>query len=734
VSEGKKNVKRAVNAKIKITGMVLLLIVLFLFLAVRLTVIAVVDHKKYSELATSQQVRDMEITPKRGTIYDTNMNVLAESAVCWTVAISPDDIGDDAEKVAEFLGELLDIDSESIVEKSKEGGKYSRIMRKVDEPTAAKIREFAKTEKIGGIILEEDSKRYYPYGNFASHILGFVGTDNYGLAGLEASYNSVLSGTSGRIITAQNAVGSEMYYQYESVYNPVEGQNLVLTIDEVIQHYLESALETAVKEHHVANRATGIIMDVNTGAILGMATKGDFDPNNPFEIIDPVVLERLEKIENEEEREKAYYAEQEKQWNNKAIGEIYEPGSVYKVITAATALETNSVSMDSTFYCGGSIEVIEGTTMYCAIMAHGMQTFPECLVNSCNPGFIQIGQRIGRQNFWEYFKAFGFSEKTGIDLPGETDSVYYTADQMGIVELASVSYGQSNSITPIQMITAFSATVNGGYLVTPHVVRQIIDNDGNVIENIGGEIKRQVISRETSDRMRLMLEDVVTGFGSRNAYVSGFRIGGKSGTSQKLSSENERAFVASFCVFAPVDDPQIACLVLLDEANSYSIYGTALVGPVVANIMSNTLPYLGVEPSYTEEELLTVDVGVPNVVGMSLTMAYDQMQKKGLKFEVVGDGTSVTEQSPKGGFAAPRGTVVYLYTGDETPQFVDMPDLSNMSPSNAVSTLKSYGLNVRMTGPDNSGSIVVYQSHDPGEKVLTGTVITIEVVDSTGRD
>ena len=720
----------------------IIFVVLFGALIVRLAVISVGGHEKYSGLAISQQVRDRTIQPKRGSIYDRNMNILAESAACWTVTLSPMEIKPSKYVVlAEGLSEMLEVDYDFIYDKFSEKSYYSVVKRKVDEPVVKIIKEFLDREGISGVYFEEDTKRYYPNGVMASHILGFTGTENYGLAGVEAYYNGYLSGTAGRLITAENARSFEMYYDNRTEYAAKEGYSLVLTIDRVAQHYLESALESAVREHNVQNGATGILMDVNTGAIVAMATKGQggsYDPNDPFTLIDPRDMDALSIMTSEQEAAKYLYEAQVRQWTNKAVTELYEPGSVFKVVTASTALETHSSTLEDTYYCGRAHKVTEEVTMYCAITAHGWETFSECLINSCNPGFIQIGQQIGKTRFYSYFKGFGFADLTGIDLPGEAESIFYTGDRMGIVELASASYGQSNSITPIQMITAFSAVVNGGYLVKPHIVEQIIDIEGNTIETFGNPVKRQVISEETSAVMRSILSEIINP--QNSAFVAGYSLGGKSGTAEKLSAQAEspdgqRTFIASFCIFAPAENPQYALLVMLDEARSYTIYGTSLVGPVCAKIMSDVLPYLGIDPVFSEEELARTDVGVPSLDGSLVSVAFSELQKRGLDYEVIGEGTNVTLTTPQVGFAVPRGSVIYLYTDPEAVErYVTVPDVKGESVESAFSIMRKAGLNMRIGGATEGWLVANIQSIAAGEEVAAGTVINVDFITYSTSD
>jgi len=476
----------------------------FCLLVIKLAQISIIEHDRYSKLAINQQLRDTTINAPRGKIYDANMNVLATSATAWEVALSPMDIKtDDYETIANGLSEILDVDYQKILDKCSEKSYYSIVKRKVDQPVVDEIRQFMLDKNIKGITFREDPKRYYPYGNFAAQVLGFVGVDNQGLSGVESYYDSYLSGTPGRMVTAKNAVGSEMYYEYKSLNDAQEGYSLVLTIDEVIQHYLEKHLEEAVREHNVLKRGSGIVMNVKTGEILAMATKGDFDPNNPLEIFDEEERERINAIEDPGERAAALLEAQNLQWRNKAISDLYEPGSVFKIVTASTALETGAVTLDSQFSCSGSVRV--GVhTMHCARrQGHGSMDFTHAVVNSCNPAFISIGASIGPENFYKYFASFGLTLRTGIDLPGEADPIYVSRDGMGVVELASCSFGQSNSITPIQMVTAVAAAVNGGYLVQPHVVSQIIDSDGNLVTTQIGAISekqlKQLIERVLSD-------------------------------------------------------------------------------------------------------------------------------------------------------------------------------------------------------------------------------------------
>lgn len=720
------------NIKKKMLITVGLIVCGFCLLVLKLASISIINHDKYLQLATDQQLRDTVIAAPRGTIYDTNMNVLAQSAPAWTVAIVPNSIKDtdDYDTIARGLSEILGMDYQTIYDKCGINSWYSIVKRQVDQPVADQIRAFVSENGLPGIQLDEDSKRYYPYENFAAQLLGFVGSDNQGLSGLELYYDSYLSGTPGRKMTATTAVGGDMYYDYATVYEAQAGYSLVLTIDEYIQFYLEKHLESAVAEHNVQQRACGIVMNVNTGEILAIATKGDFDPNDPFTIYDDEQRAYVDSLYGTDEYYAALEAARQEQWRNKAVSELYEPGSVYKVITAAAALETGSVTLDSTFYCSGSVDVADWTISCALSSGHGQETFVQATINSCNPAFIEIGRRTGAENFYNYFEAFGFTELTGIDLPGEASSLYIPLERMGATELASCSFGQSNKITPIQMITAVCATVNGGYLVQPHVVRQVIDEDGNIVESYEPEAKRQVISAETSELMAEIMEQVVMNANGRNAYVAGFRIGGKSGTSEKLGGD-EKAYWASFCAIAPADNPEIAVLIILDEAqSSTSIYGGVIAAPIAGAIMADVLPHIGVDAVYTTSEMALVDIGTPLVEGQSLTNAYASLNKTGLTYQVVGSGATVVAQYPIAGQSIPPGSVVMLYTEEQEPRTVMVPDLSGRTIESARALLKSMGLNLKVSGSSSSRAEAVSQSVAPGEEVPTGTVIVVDFIHS----
>ncbi len=704
----------------------------------------ILRHEELRQTAEEQQLRDTVITPNRGTIYDTNMKVLATSATVWTVSAAPNVIeADYVEDIAEGLAEILELNVEELVEDlSDSASGYKLLKSKVDKPIADAVREFISENEYYGIYLHEDSKRYYPYGDFLSTVIGFTGTDNQGLAGIEAYYDEELTGVPGRVVAAKNSVGGTLPYDYEERYEPQDGNSLVLTIDETIQHFLEKNLEYAVIEHNVEARGVGIVMDVNTGAVLAMATKNDYDPNEPFVVHDPAMLELIEELP-EEEQEAAYSAALNEQWRNKAVSDLYEPGSVFKLVTAAAALDSGASSLEHTYYCPGSMEV-GPFTMRCADTGGHIgttQTFDQSLINSCNPAFIQMGYQLGVNTFYHYAEAFGMTEPTGIDIAGEADSIFHEQEDMGEIELASTSFGQSVKVTPIQMITMISTIANGGNLVQPHMVEKVLDPAGNIVETYDYDVKRQIISEDVSQAILEMLEIAVAGAegynspGS-NAYVMGYQVGGKSGTSQKLDEDGgESLRIASFGAVAPVDDPQIAVLIVLDEPHSSASiygYGGILAAPVVGLVMGETLPYLGIEPVYSEEEQAIVELMLRSVEGLSLTDAQVDLQRDGFDYEVHGDGDTIISQFPVAGTILARGSTIILNTEDTTePQTVSVPNIVGYTESQATRTLEATGLNVKRTGATNGVSVFVSaQNIEPGEEVPLGTPITITLQDN----
>jgi len=726
--------------------------VLFIPLIIQLFVLQIVRHEELELRAVSQQTRDTVISPTRGTIYDRNMNVLAMSASVETVFISPAEIesDEDARTIALGLSRILEVDYEKIMTMTTKKESYYQVVRsKIDKALADQVRLFIlENDNIRGIYLETDYKRYYPYGAFASHVVGFVTNDNLGAEGIEAVYNSELQGSEGRVISAKNARGSDMPDNYEKYYDAEDGYSAVLTIDETVQQSLENNLEQAIEQYFVEERATAIAMDVKTGQILGLAVKGDYDLNSPRVIQSEEILEELEDEElTEEQRQELLVNAQYAQWRNKAVSDAYEPGSTFKIITAAAALEENAVSLEDTFVCNGSLMVAGwDEPISCWKKAgHGTQTFAEGVQNSCNPVFITTGQRLGYEKFYEYMEAFGLLDKTGIDLPGESSGQALSWENFDgqWVSLSVYAFGQTFTVTPIQLITAISAVANDGVLMQPYIVKELVDSNGVIVKSNEPTAVRQVISEETSDVVCQILESVVTEGTGSNAYVAGYRVGGKTGTGEKrsLSKEDQNGnYVVSFVGIAPADDPQVAVLVTLDHptlGTNSNRSGGIMAAPVVGNIMREILPYLGVEPVYTEAELATIDMLVPDCTGMTEEEAAEALEKAGFaSYRVVGDGETVTDQIPAPGRMVPASAQIVLYMGEEKPtDTVEVPNLRGLSAEYANEALTDRGLIMKATGATSSSNTQVSaQSHEPGTEVDRGTVITVQFLNADAND
>ena len=557
----------------------------------------------YTRRALGQQLRDTVVPADRGRIYSADGVLLAANSSCWTLRASPREMpADKLELAAHGLAQILELDEAALLEKFRDRASNDCLLRyRVERSMADAVRDFCEENSITGIRINQDSKRWYPQGEFLASVLGFTNVDNAGVSGLELEYNEQLTGQNGVVLTAVNAWGYTLEQSYETEQFPVEGSSLWLTIDANIQHYLENALNYAVQEHHVAARAVGIVLDVNTGAVLAMSTTPAYDPNQPRILYDEAARAAVDALSGEQ-RAAALQLAQQTQWRNKAVSDLYEPGSVFKLITCAAALDAGAITRNSSFYCGESISVA-GTRFHCANhKRHGTQTVTQALENSCNQSFIQIGARLGKEAFCDYFAAFGLREPTGVDLPAEPKkSLYYTADRMGPVELASCAFGQSSKISYMEMAAAVCAVVNGGRLMQPYLVSDILNPDGSILQHTEPVCRRQVIKPETSETMREMMEAVVLYGGGRNARIQGYRVGGKSGTSQKLDSTDEKARIASFVAVAPIDDPQFLCLVCLDEPHSWTTAGGSLSAPVCAEVLEQTLVYKGV-PRAVEPE------------------------------------------------------------------------------------------------------------------------------------
>ena len=742
------------------------ILVVLVYVVVNLFNWSVVRGEEMEGRAARQQLSDSTIKATRGTIYDTNMNVLAQSATAWNVIIDPATIDEEFDKqiasaqengqqvptkeslqqqMASDLAGALGLNVEDVLEQmSYTNRRYRKIADRADRSAINALLEVLDEKDYVGVSTEVSTKRYYPYSTLASSVIGFCNSEDTGIYGLEAQYDDVLSGTDGRIITAQDALQDALPTTYERTYDAVDGYSIVTTIDTVIQQYIESALQSAVDQYQPEGGAAIIVMDTNTGGILGLASYPNYDLNDPYTILDSYTLQQIDLLETEEEKSSARAEARETQWQNKTITDTYEPGSVFKIVTASAALEEGTATVNSTYYCNGVVEFKDGSgtlSIHCHNRSgHGQESFIQALVNSCNPAVMEIGRGLGQDRFFEYYQAYGLTEKTGIDLPAERVGVYYD-ETMSNISLACCSFGQSNTVTPLQMLTAAVAGINGGYLLTPRVVDRVIDQDGNTVEEFGTEVKRQVISEETSAIMRDGLEQVVSANGGTNASVAGYRIGGKSGTAQILTNTveegEEEMYVFSYFVFAPADDPQVAALVLIDSpTQGDTSYANTVVGPLASTVMSDILPYLDIGTTYTDEELANQEVSVPTgLVGADLATAEAKLRSQGLEAYIIGDGENVIDVYPEESSRVPNESTIVLYTEGSEISTVTMPNVVGMTPTQASQTLGSYGLNVRISGgaANNTKARVVLQEYEAGTTLTRGTVVEIECVVS-GED
>ena len=719
----------------------------------------IVRGEEMSIAALDQSLRSTTLSAMRGTIYDATGKVLAQSASVWTVVLEPayfadyDDPEGARQKVASGLAAILDMDEEEVYEKTQGSSYFVYLKRRVETSVRDEINEFLEAEGISsGVRLIEDYKRYYPYGTVASTVLGFTGTDGQGLEGLELQYDTQLRGTAGRLISSRNALGTDMPFEYEQYVEAQDGNNLVLTIDETVQSILEKYLAEGVDQFNVKNGAVAIMMDVNTGAILGLATTPTYDPNDPFTIYDEDLQAQIDALSGEEQ-DQAFNDAQLKQWRNKAVSDTYYPGSVFKMCTYAMGLEEGVVTEQTTYTCTGSV-LVDGwdDPIHCwRHSGHGLETFRDGLCNSCNPYTIYIGQLLGGETFAKYREAFGFTESTGIDLPGEAVTLYHSAIELINTpsNLAVESFGQNFSITPLHMITAAAAIANGGYLVTPHVVDRVVDQDGNIVQTADTSYRRQVISEETSAAITDILQQNVESGSATGGYVAGYRICGKTGTSEKVDKWNEdrtqdMEYIASYCGFAPAEDPQYALLVFFDEpdddTNGGYNGGNAVAGPYFAKMMEEILPYLGVEAQYNEEEYANLDTVAPTVTGLTLEEAYAKLEEAGLTYSVIGDESdssiTVTAQVPEAGGAVPKEGQVVLYTNgyDEASTYVTVPSFLGYDVTNASYLASINGLQISVSGSSSSTATVTAQSVAEGEQVQQGTVITLTFVDNANAE
>lgn len=744
-NKSKKRAEKGPAQRLRQRTAILILLILVLGFGaavLRLTYLTTVQSSELQESAVDLQLADTTVSAKRGTIYDANGNVLAESASVWQVVMSPVNFKNDKQRqaAAKGLSEIFDLEYNDVLDDTKQQSHYVVVKRRIESDEREKVLELIDTLKkdyscSGVIQLLDDYKRYYPKNSLASSVIGFTGSDDQGLEGIEYEYDSYLSGTPGRIITAQNARGTDMPFRYEQNVESEDGNNVYLTIDETIQSICEKYMQKGVEDNNVLNKGVCIAMDVNTGAILAMVTTDGYDLNNPYELS----AKDKKKIKStpKKKQAEAESAALSNMWRNKAVADTYMPGSVFKMCVASAALEENLVNEKTSFTCTGSISV-EGETIHCSnISGHGTQNFVEVISNSCNPAFIQIGQMLGAGKFRQYYQGFGFSDKTGIDLPGEAEDSFWKEGKMGGVDLAVASFGQNFTITPIQMITACAAVSNGGYVVQPHVVSKITDSKGNVIKTVDKKVKRQVISDDTSKKMNEYLEYNTERQGAAAGYISGYKVAGKTGTTEKrgvtkLESSFSEDYISSFCGYAPADDPQIAMLVFFDTPDGDAYYGSQVSSPVFINIMSEVLPYLDVKTSYTDEELGYVDASAGDYTGVSIDEAKTAVEADGFTATVKGNGSTVISQIPTVSSGLQKGGSIVLYTDSNSQsETVSVPSLIGLSPDEVNNVASAYGLNVSFSGATTSSGTSSSQNIEAGTSVSPGTVITVSFADSS---
>ena len=741
-----ENVRRA-NRIIQTRSFVLMIlmgVVMFVLLFFRLFDLQITRHEELQGKAVNQQTRRTVVTANRGTIYDAGGNILAISSSAETIILSPleidnavndteDPVSWTKESLAAGLAEILGKDASAIRKRMDNvKSQYEVIQLRADEDTAAKVRSYVDENKIAGVHLVADTKRYYPYGSLAAQVIGFVGDENTGLYGLEAYYEKELEGQSGLVISSKDQAENDMLYTYEQYFAAKNGSDLTLTLDTTIQYYLEKGIESMVDTFSAANGASGIVMDAKTGGILAMASYPNYDLNDFLTVSDQTLQERIERGES------TVADMQLLQWRNKALNDTYEPGSTFKILTLSAALEEGVVDKTTTVNCGGSVN-ISGYTIHCSNKnGHGLQTLVQSVGNSCNPAFINYGLRIGSEKFYEYMRSFGLMNTTGIDLGGEAVGVFAADSSFTQLDLACYAFGQNFTVTPLALIAAQAACVNGGYLHTPYLVERITDSDGNVTYRHDDTPVRQVISEQTSATVRECLEYVVASGTGKNGQVAGYRIGGKTGTADKGQTGD---VVVSFLCFAPADDPQVIMLITMDtpsRATGTYVSGGNMVAPTASTVMAEILPYLGVEPSYSAEELLGMDTTVPNVIGSTVEQAKEKLKERALSYKIVGDGETITDQTPAGGAIIPGKSSVILYVGEEksTDKCV-VPHLIGKTPSEANTTATAAGLLIRFsgtTGSESSSVRVLSQSIDEGTEVEAGTVITVQLGDTSVTD
>ncbi len=712
------------NIKKRAPIITLISVIVFFALIGRLMYWQFIKGAELKSGAIQQQTLDSVVSSKRGIIYDRNGKVLAQSISVQTVTASPAEVkkSGKADEISETLAKILGKDEDDIKKQITKNSSYEIVARKIDNEKAEKIRK----AELKGIYLIEDSKRTYPYSSLASHVIGFVGTDNQGLNGIEMVYDKYLKGMPGRMISSKSASGTEMPFEYEKYINPENGANLVLTIDEVIQHFVEEELKQAVADYDVENGAACIIMNAKTGEILAMATYPDYDLNAPFTLPEDIEKE-LDELKGDE-YDKAYSERLNKLWRNKAVVDSYEPGSTFKPFTAAMALEENLVSTNEFFSCSGGLQVNDYYIRCWKSGGHGQVSFAEGFENSCNPVFMNLGARVGAERFIKYYKKFGFMDTTGFDLPGEATGSFHSASRFNDVEIATSSFGQTFIITPLQLITAYTAITNGGVMVRPHIAKELVDDDGNVIKKFETEIIRQAISKETADTIRDILEGVVENGTSKNAFIRGYRLAGKTGTSEKFPRGNGK-YVASFVGFAPANDPEIIGLIMLDEPMGESHMGGAIAAPTFKKIFDEVLRYMDIEPQFTEADLLITDKPVPNVEGLGVSELAKAFGGTGLKYNILGKGDTVVSQVPKGGATLAEGSTVAIYTEKVASDTVVVPDVKGMTATDANITLTNAGLNMKVSGAADTGqgsATVSVQTPEAGTELQRGSPVSVE--------
>ena len=741
-----ESIRRA-NRVIQTRTFVLMLIMgigMFIVLFFKRYSLQIIRHEELQSKAVSQQTRSSVVNADRGTIYDASGNILAISSTAETIFLAPKEINDalndeknpvtwTKETLADALADILDVSEEGILKKmARTNSMYEVLKYRVEEDVANEVRQYINDHKVKGVFLTTDAKRYYPYSDLASHVIGFVGTDYTGLYGLEAEYDKDLQGKSGLVVTAKDNKQNDMLFEYSQYFDPEDGDQLQVTLEATVQYYLQKGMEDMCDAFSPANGATGIVMDVRNGGILAMASYPNYDLNDFSTVTDQTLLERIERGEIDTGDAQLI------QWRNKALNDTYEPGSTFKILTLSAALEEGLIDKNTTVNCSGAV-TISGQTIHCSSKAgHGLQNLEQTVGNSCNPAFISYGLKLGTEKFYEYMRSFGIMSPTGIDLGGEATGVFAADANFTQLDLACYAFGQNFTVTPLALITAQAACVNGGYLYTPHFAQQITDSDGNVIWQHDDTPVRQVISEETSATVRECLEYVVAKGTGKNGQVAGYRIGGKTGTADKGQTGD---VVVSFLCFAPADDPQIMMLITMDTPSRSTgtyVSGGNMVAPYASHIMEEILPYLGIEPSYSAEELMGVDTTVPNVIGMSVQEAEDRMKERGFTCKVEGDGETITDQTPVGGAIIPGKSTVVLYAGVDKPdKMCTVPSLVGRTASEANTAATNAGLLLRFTGTTSSESntvLVFSQDLEAGTEVPAGTVITVRLGDTTVRD